>query len=124
LTIFFDCASELWQQILWNKFGICCAYFTPNCTWSPNYSVLVLKSFDYFFGIYERHPCATLCKLVFSENHRKRKLFKIGRVAIRCTDTYSWFFDNKLIFLSFFPQKGEYSDWLSHPMSNLMPNSK
>jgi hypothetical protein len=23
------------QQILWNKFYISCAYFTPNCTWSP-----------------------------------------------------------------------------------------
>jgi hypothetical protein len=31
------------QQILWNKFHIRCAYFTPNCTWSLNYSVLVLK---------------------------------------------------------------------------------
>jgi hypothetical protein len=29
------------QQILWNKFYIRRAYFTPNCTWSPNYSVLV-----------------------------------------------------------------------------------
>jgi hypothetical protein len=29
------------QQILWNKFHIRCAYFTPNCTWSLNYSVLV-----------------------------------------------------------------------------------
>jgi hypothetical protein len=29
------------QQILWNKFHIRCAYFTSNCTWSPNYSVLV-----------------------------------------------------------------------------------
>jgi hypothetical protein len=30
------------QQILWNKFHIRCAYFTPNCTWSLNYSVLVI----------------------------------------------------------------------------------
>jgi hypothetical protein len=30
------------QQILWNKFHIRCAYFSPNCTWSLNYSVLVL----------------------------------------------------------------------------------
>jgi hypothetical protein len=32
----------LQQQILWNKFHIRCAYFTPNCTWSLNYSVLVI----------------------------------------------------------------------------------
>jgi hypothetical protein len=32
------------QQILWNKFHIRCAYFTPNCTWSLNYSVLVMKA--------------------------------------------------------------------------------
>jgi hypothetical protein len=38
---YFDCASQLWQQILWNKYYIRCAYFTPNCTWSLNYSVLV-----------------------------------------------------------------------------------
>jgi hypothetical protein len=38
---FFYAGSQLWQQILWNKFNIRCAYFTPNCTWSPNYSVLV-----------------------------------------------------------------------------------
>jgi hypothetical protein len=44
---YFDCASQLWQQILCNKFHISCAYFTPNCTWSPNYSVLVsLPSFS------------------------------------------------------------------------------
>jgi hypothetical protein len=36
-----DGGSQLPQQILWNKFHIRCAYFTPNCTWSPNYSVLV-----------------------------------------------------------------------------------
>jgi hypothetical protein len=43
LTFFhFDCASQLWQQIFWNTFYIRCAYFTPNCTWSLNYSVLVL----------------------------------------------------------------------------------
>jgi hypothetical protein len=29
------------QQILWNKFHIRCAYFSPSCTWSLNYSVLV-----------------------------------------------------------------------------------
>jgi hypothetical protein len=32
----------LWQQIFWNTFYIRCAYVTPNCTWSLNYSVLVL----------------------------------------------------------------------------------
>jgi hypothetical protein len=42
---FYGC-SQLPQQILWNKFHIRCAYFTPNCTWSPNYSVLVLILFD------------------------------------------------------------------------------
>jgi hypothetical protein len=41
LTSFFDCSSQFRQQILWNKFYIRCAYFTPYCTWSPNYSVLV-----------------------------------------------------------------------------------
>jgi hypothetical protein len=30
----------LWKQI---KFHIRCAYFTPNRTWSPNYSVLVFS---------------------------------------------------------------------------------
>jgi hypothetical protein len=39
--IYFDGGSQLPQQILWNKFHIRCAYFTPNCTWSLNYSVLV-----------------------------------------------------------------------------------
>jgi hypothetical protein len=39
--LYFDGGSQLPQQILWNKFHIRCAYFTPNCTWSPNYSVLV-----------------------------------------------------------------------------------
>jgi hypothetical protein len=34
------------QQIFWNKFHIRCAYFTPNCTWSLNYSVLVFKEED------------------------------------------------------------------------------
>jgi hypothetical protein len=34
------------QQILWNKFHIRCAYFTPNCTWSLNYSVLVERESD------------------------------------------------------------------------------
>jgi hypothetical protein len=37
----FDGGSQLSQQISWNKFHIRCAYFTPNCTWSLNYSVLV-----------------------------------------------------------------------------------
>jgi hypothetical protein len=41
LFLFFDGGSQLQQQILWNKFNIHCAYFTPNCTWSLNYSVLV-----------------------------------------------------------------------------------
>jgi hypothetical protein len=40
--LYFDGGSQLPQQILMNKFHIRCAYFTPNCTWSPNYSVLVL----------------------------------------------------------------------------------
>jgi hypothetical protein len=39
---YFDGGSQLPQKILWNKFHIRCASFTPNCTWSPNYSVLVL----------------------------------------------------------------------------------
>jgi hypothetical protein len=39
--LYFDGGSKLPQQILWNKFHIRCAYFTPNCTWSLNYSVLV-----------------------------------------------------------------------------------
>jgi hypothetical protein len=39
--LYFDVGSQLPQQILWNKFHIRCAYFTPNCTWSLNYSVLV-----------------------------------------------------------------------------------
>jgi hypothetical protein len=41
----FDGGSQLLQQILWNKFHIRCAYFTTNCTWSPNYSVLVFLVF-------------------------------------------------------------------------------
>jgi hypothetical protein len=41
LEIFFEGASQLWQQILGRKFHIRCAFFTPYCTWSPNYSVLV-----------------------------------------------------------------------------------
>jgi hypothetical protein len=43
VTIFFHfCGgSQLWKQILWIKFHIRCAYFTPNRTWSTNYSVLV-----------------------------------------------------------------------------------
>jgi hypothetical protein len=45
LTFFyFVGGSQFLQQILWNKFQIRCAYFTPNCTWSPNYSVLVLSA--------------------------------------------------------------------------------
>jgi hypothetical protein len=44
LFLYFDGCSQLPQQILWNKFHIRCAYFTPNCTWSLNYSVLVYKS--------------------------------------------------------------------------------
>jgi hypothetical protein len=40
--LYFDGGSQLPQQIFWNKFHIRCAYFTPNCTWSLNYSVLVL----------------------------------------------------------------------------------
>jgi hypothetical protein len=44
----FDGGSQLPQQILWNKFHIRCAYFTPNCTWSPNYSVLVFQLFSNF----------------------------------------------------------------------------
>jgi hypothetical protein len=42
--LYFDGGSQLPQQILWNKFHIRCAYFTPNCTWSLNYSVLVSDS--------------------------------------------------------------------------------
>jgi hypothetical protein len=42
---FLDCASQLWRQILWNKFHKRYASFTPNCTWSPNYSVLALLCF-------------------------------------------------------------------------------
>jgi hypothetical protein len=34
------------QQILWKTFHIRCAYFTPNCTWSLNYSVLVYSCGD------------------------------------------------------------------------------
>jgi hypothetical protein len=41
---YFDGGSQLPQQILWNKFHIRCAYFSSNCTWSPNYSVLVKLS--------------------------------------------------------------------------------
>jgi hypothetical protein len=44
LFLYFDGGSQLPQQILWSKFHIRCAYFTPNCTWSPNYSVLVSDS--------------------------------------------------------------------------------
>jgi hypothetical protein len=43
---FFFGGSQLLQQILWNKFHIRCAYFTPNCTWSPNYSVIVNLAFE------------------------------------------------------------------------------
>jgi hypothetical protein len=41
--------SQLLQHIFWNKFHIRCAYFTPYCTWSPNYSVLVLSLIDLSF---------------------------------------------------------------------------
>jgi hypothetical protein len=41
--LYFDGGSQLLQQILWNKFHIRCAFFTPNCTWSLNYSVLVFS---------------------------------------------------------------------------------
>jgi hypothetical protein len=58
---FFYCASQFRQQILWNKFYICCAYFTPYCTWSPNYSVLV------FFSLTDILP-ALLHDLVWTEN--------------------------------------------------------
>jgi hypothetical protein len=44
---------QLPQQILWNKFHIRCAYFTPNCSWSLNYSVLVSSYFE-SHGV--RHP--------------------------------------------------------------------
>jgi hypothetical protein len=43
--LYFDGGSQLPQQILWKKFHIRCAYFTPNCTWSLNYSVLVKTVF-------------------------------------------------------------------------------
>jgi hypothetical protein len=45
LPTFFFGGSQLLQQILWDKFHIRCAYFTPYCTWSPNYSVLVSFTF-------------------------------------------------------------------------------
>jgi hypothetical protein len=44
--LYFDGGSQLPQQILWNKFHIRCAYSTPNCTWSLNYSVLVSDTFS------------------------------------------------------------------------------
>jgi hypothetical protein len=45
-----------------------------------------------FICMYERHACAILRKLIFSENHGKRELFNIGRVAIRCTDLHGHLF--------------------------------
>jgi hypothetical protein len=47
---YFDGGSQLLQQILWNKFHIRCAYFTPNCTWSPNDSVRTV--FGNFLAIF------------------------------------------------------------------------
>jgi hypothetical protein len=46
--LYFDGGSQLPQQILWNKFHIRCAYFTPNCTWSLNYSVLVFVPTEFW----------------------------------------------------------------------------
>jgi hypothetical protein len=40
-------------QILWNKFHIRCAYFSPNCTWSLNYSVLVLLLQSFVLHMWE-----------------------------------------------------------------------
>jgi uncharacterized protein YybS (DUF2232 family) len=49
---YFDGGSQLPQQILWNKFHIRCAYFSPSCTWSLNYSVLVFSlAFGYSFAV-------------------------------------------------------------------------
>jgi hypothetical protein len=45
------------QQILWNKCHIRCAYFTPNCTWSPNYLVLVLNGFFYWVFLVWQFKC-------------------------------------------------------------------
>jgi hypothetical protein len=47
LFFHFCCGSQLWEQILWINFHIRRAYFTPNRTWSPNYSVLVSISFPF-----------------------------------------------------------------------------
>jgi hypothetical protein len=48
---YFDGGSQLPQQILWKKFHIRCAYFSPNCTWSLNYSVLVFLDNNLFIFI-------------------------------------------------------------------------
>jgi hypothetical protein len=63
---YFDCASQLWQQILWNKFYKRCAYFTPNCTWSPKYSVLVLILIDFLLEKVD------LKKKIFNHSQLKR----------------------------------------------------
>jgi hypothetical protein len=51
--LYFDGGSKLPQQILWNKFHIRCAYFTPNCTWSLNYSDRDLSFFSFFSKLFK-----------------------------------------------------------------------
>jgi hypothetical protein len=48
------------QQILWNKFHIRCAYFTPNCTWSLNYSVFVFL----IAGTVVYRPMLPICQIL------------------------------------------------------------
>jgi hypothetical protein len=44
-------ATNIIEQISYIR----CAFFSPNCTWSPNYSVLVILASDKF-PLVECHP--------------------------------------------------------------------
>jgi hypothetical protein len=77
--IFFYCASQFRQQILWNTFYIRCAYFTPSCTWSPNYSVLVVLCIPQIFDSinYRMGPLLSLCA---SRSRQKFSLCKQSKI--------------------------------------------
>jgi hypothetical protein len=79
---YFDCASQLWQQILWNKFYKSCAYFNPNCTWSPNYSVLVSFVLALFWA--EFVPANLRLETSFYVRGRQRTSFPLLREAWLC----------------------------------------
>jgi hypothetical protein len=47
LGFFLFCFRDYQNVTLFSIFQFCIAYFTPNCTWSLNYSVIVLNLFSY-----------------------------------------------------------------------------